>query len=120
MLVERRPRYICNRQVLVLEADFVILRSERAPHQSGAWVLRRLWLPPLAQCRPHQRVPRWAISAEQENRRRAVPRDVRARGVEDTREINVREDLLNQPLSERALQEAIGVDQADKSASFGL
>ncbi len=55
------------------------------------------------------------MPSEQDDRRRTVPRNVGARSVDDVRQVQSRQHLLNQLAAELALHERVGGDQTHET-----
>ena len=59
---------------------------------------------------------RLPIPSEENHRRGAVARNIRPAGVDDVRQVDTREELLDQLLAELALHEAVGRDLPREAA----
>src|SRR4051794_14765179 len=94
----------------------VYLRPNGSPNMTLSRNIRGGWLAPYAHDGA-DRVAHWtATPPEQDHRRRPMTGDVGPAGVDDVAQVNGREELLDQLLTELPLHERVGRDLPREAA----
>ncbi len=84
---KRRPRRVRHTDEIALRSRLVNLGNDGRPHEPARRVVWRARLDLDAHHRPHHVADRISVPAEQDHRRRAVPRDVGAGSVDYMRQV---------------------------------
>jgi len=115
MVVEQSALNVVDRNELVLEELVAQVVADGGPDPPLGGLVGHVGLAPNAERRVHLVGRRSAVATEQHERRRAVTRNVRARGVDDVGQVAVRDDFLDQILPEAPLHEVVADDHPHPS-----
>src|SRR5690606_3474237 len=94
--------------------------DDRPPDEPLCRILRCRRLAPNAEHRSYLLRRRLAVASEEDHRRGAMPRNVRARRVDEVRELDLGQERRDELLSELALHEGVRGDHPDVARSDSI